>query len=221
MPSAPPAQARCASKQSARGPTTTCASLFLLSTTQRTHAEETTRRYLLIDTTSPTPHPVAAIDPYDVSRLRSHAESLSIPLALGTHVLTTHHHADHAGGNSDFLKSFPDAQIFGGSKQVEALNTAPLQHGDEIRVGNLVVRAIHTPCHTQDHICFYVEAPEGDEGEGPRRAVFTGDTLFVGGCGRFFEGEPGEMHTALNERLAGLPEDTTVWNGHEYTKSVR
>lgn len=51
------------------------------------------------------------------------------------------------------------------------------------------------------------------------RAVFTGDTLFIGGCGKFFEGTAAEMHKALNERLAGLPDDTKVYPGHEYTKS--
>jgi hydroxyacylglutathione hydrolase len=51
------------------------------------------------------------------------------------------------------------------------------------------------------------------------RAVFTGDTLFIGGCGKFFEGTAEEMHKALNVVLAGLPDDTKVYPGHEYTKS--
>ena len=51
------------------------------------------------------------------------------------------------------------------------------------------------------------------------KAVFTGDTLFIGGCGRFFEGTPAEMHKALNTVLAGLPDDTKVFPGHEYTKN--
>lgn len=51
------------------------------------------------------------------------------------------------------------------------------------------------------------------------KVVFTGDTLFIGGCGRFFEGKPEEMNTALNEVLAKLPDDTKVYPGHEYTKA--
>jgi len=51
------------------------------------------------------------------------------------------------------------------------------------------------------------------------RVVFTGDTLFIGGCGKFFEGNGTEMNKALNEILAGLPDDTKVYPGHEYTKS--
>jgi hydroxyacylglutathione hydrolase len=92
------------------------------------------------------------------------------------------------------------------------------------------VTALHTPCHTQDSICYFME-------DGNDRAVFTGDTLFIGGCGRFFEGNAKEMHKALNEVLAALPDDTKVyvcpyiayhnsWSlltaiqpGHEYTKS--
>merc|ERR1712098_41609 len=51
------------------------------------------------------------------------------------------------------------------------------------------------------------------------RVIFTGDTLFHGGCGRFFEGTPEEMDTALNKTLAAVPDDTKVYPGHEYTKA--
>lgn len=51
------------------------------------------------------------------------------------------------------------------------------------------------------------------------RVVFTGDTLFHGGCGKFFEGTAEEMNKALNKTLAALPDDTVVYPGHEYTKS--
>jgi len=90
-------------------------------------------------------------------------------------------------------------------------------------------RCVHTPCHTQDSICFYIEDKKTNE-----RGVFTGsappnclldiwtdlqhrDTLFLAGCGRFFEGTPEEMHAALTH-LGKLPDDTLVFNGHEYTK---
>jgi hydroxyacylglutathione hydrolase len=51
------------------------------------------------------------------------------------------------------------------------------------------------------------------------KVVFTGDTLFIGGCGKFFEGTPKEMNTALNEILYNLPDETKVYPGHEYTKN--
>lgn len=77
-------------------------------------------------------------------------------------------------------------------------------HGDTFNVGGIKVKALHTPCHTQDSICFFFE-------DGSDRAVFTGDTLFIGGCGRFFEGTPEEMDKALNQTLAALPDDTKVY----------
>ena len=103
-------------------------------------------------------------------------------------------------------------------------------HGETFKVGDsITVTALHTPCHTQDSICWYMQ--DGDE-----KVVFTGDTLFIGGkrlgmlndrmktctcgllltrmsagCGRFFEGTAEEMHKALNETLAALPDDTRVY----------
>ena len=67
----------------------------------------------------------------------------------------------------------------------------------------LSVTCLETPCHTTGHICYYVTS-KGLE----NKAVFTGDTLFVGGCGRFFEGSPEQMYHALCEVLALLPQDT-------------
>ena len=66
--------------------------------------------------------------------------------------------------------------------------------------------ALHTPCHTQDSVCFYFK-------DGEDKAVFTGDTMFIGGCGRFFEGSAEEMHKALNETatLADLTEEVWAW----------
>jgi hydroxyacylglutathione hydrolase len=66
-----------------------------------------------------------------------------------------------------------------------------LKHDDTFKLGNLAVRAVATPCHTQDHICYYVEDAAKDQ-----RAVFTGDTLFVSGCGRFFEGTAQEVRSS-------------------------
>ncbi|EEP80169.1 hydroxyacylglutathione hydrolase [Uncinocarpus reesii 1704] len=86
-------------------------------------------------------------------------------------------------------------------------------HGEKFKIGDrITVTALHTPCHTQDSICYFAE-------DGNQRIVFTGDTLFNAGCGRFFEGNAQEMHKALNEVLASLPDDTKVYPGHEYTKS--
>lgn len=114
------------------------------------------------------------------------------------------------------LKTFPSLPIIGG-KDCDRVSRTP-EHKSQFPIGkNITVTALHTPCHTQDSICYYLE--DQDSEGGPQRAVFTGDTLFIGGCGKFFEGTPAQMHKSLNETLASLPDDTLVYPGHEYTKS--
>ncbi|KXT18543.1 hypothetical protein AC579_2276 [Pseudocercospora musae] len=124
-------------------------------------------------------------------------------------IINTHHHHDHAGGNAEILKTYP-IPIIGGKDCAKVTKTP--NHGETFTIGEgIKVKALHTPCHTQDSICYLFE-------DGNDRAVFTGDTLFIGGCGRFFEGTAEEMDTALNKTLAALPDDTRVFPGHEYTK---
>ncbi|KAF2453640.1 beta-lactamase-like protein [Lineolata rhizophorae] len=126
-----------------------------------------------------------------------------------TSIINTHHHYDHAGGNTDLLKLFP-VPVIGGRDCAKVTHTPA--HKETFTIGDgIKVTALHTPCHTQDSICFFFE-------DGDNKAVFTGDTLFIGGCGRFFEGTAEEMHKALNKTLAALPDDTKVFPGHEYTK---
>ncbi|KAI5803473.1 beta-lactamase-like protein [Peziza echinospora] len=142
--------------------------------------------------------------------LKEHVAQKSINF---TAVLNTHHHRDHSGGNDALLKAFPSVPILGG-EQVPSL-TRRLKDREVFKVGeDIKVTALHTPCHTQDSICYFAEDSKSGE-----KAVFTGDTLFIGGCGRFFEGTPAEMHKALNETLAALPDNTSIYPGHEYTKS--
>lgn len=74
-------------------------------------------------------------------------------------------------------------------------------------------RCLATPCHTQDSICYH--ATDASDAEHPG-GVFTGDTLFIAGCGRFFEGTGAEMDAALSY-LGTLPDDTIAYVGHEYT----
>ncbi|KAI0157426.1 hydroxyacylglutathione hydrolase [Xylariaceae sp. FL1272] len=129
-----------------------------------------------------------------------------------TAIVNTHHHWDHSGGNKKLLGELgkPDLPIIGGEK-CEAVTKTP-GNGEPWSIGSIAVKGLYTPCHTQDSICWFMQ--DGDD-----KVVFTGDTLFHGGCGRFFEGTADEMHTALNKTLASLPEDTKVYPGHEYTKA--
>lgn len=128
-------------------------------------------------------------------------------------IVNTHHHWDHAGGNEHFHKKSPDLPIIAG-KDSELVTYTP-SHQEVIDLGDqLSITALHTPCHTQDSICYYVK-----DSKTGQKGVFTGDTLFISGCGRFFEGTPAQMNTSLNEILGKLPKDTLTFPGHEYTKS--
>mmetsp|Transcript_40789 Transcript_40789/g.81069 ORF Transcript_40789/g.81069 Transcript_40789/m.81069 type:complete len:258 (+) Transcript_40789:98-871(+) len=128
-------------------------------------------------------------------------------------IFTTHKHFDHAGGNSVIAKVFPDITIYGGvADNVEAC-TEFVNDGDELTLGeNIQVRCIHTPGHTMGHISYFFC-------EGDHKVVFTGDTLFVGGVGKFFEGTGADMYPSLYSKLAKLPGDTLIYCGHEYTLS--
>ncbi|THV07884.1 Metallo-hydrolase/oxidoreductase [Dendrothele bispora CBS 962.96] len=163
--------------------------------------------YLIIDEST---NKATAVDPYDVEKVSAAVDKLGVQIIAG---LTTHHHHDHSGGNKEFASKYPDIPMYGGSSQSPAL-TQIVKDKDEFNLGdNIAVRCLATPCHTQDSICYHVTDKQkpGDAG-----GVFTGDTLFIGGCGRFFEGNADEMDAALSY-LGTLPDKTVVYNGHEYT----
>ena len=142
--------------------------------------------------------------------LKEHISAGKINL---TAIVNTHHHWDHSGGNDKMLEQFSGTPIIGG-KDCQSVSKTP-SDGAKFPIGkNISVTPLYTPCHTQDSICYFMEDSSTNE-----RAVFTGDTLFIGGCGKFFEGTPKQMHKALNEVLASLPDDTKVYPGHEYTKN--
>jgi len=86
--------------------------------------------------------------------------------------------------------------------------TDRVNDGDPVQVGGLRGRVIFIPAHTSGHVAYWF--PD-------QRAVFTGDTLFAGGCGRLFEGDAAQMIGSLG-KLAALPDDTRVYCGHEYTE---
>lgn len=128
-------------------------------------------------------------------------------------ILSTHHHPDHVGGNEDLIAALRPAapRVYGYHADAGRIPgiTDPLEDGQELGVGTLRARAIFIPAHTRGHLAYYFES---------EAAVFTGDTLFAGGCGRLFEGDAAQMKSSL-ERLAALPDDTSVYCGHEYTRN--
>jgi hydroxyacylglutathione hydrolase len=127
-----------------------------------------------------------------------------------THILNTHHHFDHTGGNLD-LKAATGARIVGpraDAERIPGIDEA-VGEGDETAFGTARARILDIPAHTRGHIAFWF----ADDA-----AVFTGDTLFAMGCGRLFEGTPAQMFAAMR-KLEALPGETRVYCGHEYTVS--
>ncbi|MUI16385.1 hydroxyacylglutathione hydrolase [Massilia dura] len=156
----------------------------------------------------------AVVDPGDaapiLAALREHALTL-------TAILLTHHHRDHIGGVPALLQCH-DVPVYGPRHDGIAAVTVPLGEGDRITVPGLGLELaiMDVPGHTNGHIAYYSDSEEAG-GEGMRR-LFSGDTLFAGGCGRLFEGTPAQMAASL-DKLAALPPDTQVFCAHEYTLS--
>ncbi|PKQ02411.1 MAG: hydroxyacylglutathione hydrolase [Alphaproteobacteria bacterium HGW-Alphaproteobacteria-12] len=127
-----------------------------------------------------------------------------------THILNTHHHFDHAGGNTE-LKEKTGCTVIGpkGEKDLIPGIDRAVGDGDIVELGAARARVIEVPGHTRGHIAYSF----GDE-----RIAFVGDTLFALGCGRLFEGTAQQMWTSLGKLMA-LPDDTVVYCAHEYTQA--
>jgi hydroxyacylglutathione hydrolase len=128
-------------------------------------------------------------------------------------IWNTHHHWDHVGGNEELVAKLAIVDVCGhvSDRGRIAAQTRFLEEGDHFTLGELDVRILHIPGHTTGAIAYVV----GSAAKTP--AVFTGDTLFIAGCGRLFEGTPAMMFDSLR-KLAALEDDTQVYCGHEYTR---
>lgn len=140
-------------------------------------------------------------------------------------VLATHYHPDHIGGDLfghpveglAALKECVDVPVHvhrreaAGVRKMTGLSAGDLilhDGGEVVRVGEISIRLMHTPGHTPGSQCFLVED----------RALVSGDTLFIQGCGRVDlpGGDPDEMYRTLTQRLAGLPDQVILYPGHHY-----
>lgn len=127
-----------------------------------------------------------------------------------SHILNTHNHGDHVGGNKA-IQEATGCRIVGFGPDAERIPgiTQRVQDGERVSVGSAEAEVIFVPGHTRGHIAYWFAAD---------KALFCGDTLFALGCGRLFEGTPQQMWPSL-QRLRALPDDTRVYCAHEYTAS--
>ncbi|EIK96316.1 hydroxyacylglutathione hydrolase [Pseudomonas sp. M47T1] len=160
--------------------------------------------WLLQDTASKR---CAVVDPGDAAPVRAWLEQH--PEWQLTDILVTHHHNDHVGGVAE-LKQLTGATVYGPAHENIPARDVALDDNATVQVLGLTFQVIAVPGHTLGHIAYY------HAGSAP--LLFSGDTLFAGGCGRLFEGTPAQMHQSL-QRLANLPHDTAVYCAHEYTLS--
>lgn len=147
----------------------------------------------------------AVVDPSEARPVRA---ALVAGRRRLTHILNTHHHPDHTGGNAELKAEF-GARIIGPGKdraRIPAMDEG-VDESSAVALGSHRARVLEIPAHTRTHIAFAFE----DDG-----AVFTGDTLFAMGCGRLFEGTPEMMWRSLS-KLMTLPDASRVYCGHEYT----
>lgn len=127
-----------------------------------------------------------------------------------THILTTHHHADHVDGNLE-LKTETKCTIVGPKGEADKIPGIDIKigGGQSYMLGGFEAKVLDTPGHTLGHISYWF--PDA-------KVAFVGDTLFSLGCGRILEGDPKMMWGSL-QRLAALPPETAFHCGHEYTEA--
>ncbi|MGZ8189725.1 MAG: hydroxyacylglutathione hydrolase [Methylococcaceae bacterium] len=160
--------------------------------------------YLIHD---PLSHETAVVDPALAQPVLDTLDKNGWQL---TYILNTHHHNDHTGGNLE-LKQKTGCKIIAAridKHRIPGIDIG-VNESDVISLGNHSARVIATPGHTSGHIVYYFADDE---------LLFCGDTLFVMGCGRLFEGSAEQMWNSL-KKLKALPASTRIYCTHEYSQT--
>jgi hydroxyacylglutathione hydrolase len=145
----------------------------------------------------------AIVDPGDAAPVLLELKNAGLRLS---HILLTHHHADHIGGVPELVREWQPRVIGPADSRIAGLDEVVSQ-GDRIILPELGLEfeVMEVPGHTRSHIAYF-----------GHHCLFSGDTLFSAGCGRLFEGTAEQMQISL-DMLAALPGETQLFCGHEYT----
>ena len=121
------------------------------------------------------------------------------------YVIDTHGHSDHTAGNEELRSAFHSKIV--AHKLSHVNKDISVVDGDTIRVGTITIKVLHTPGHTPDSICLLTDGK-----------LLTGDTLFVGECGRtdLSGGSARDMYISLLQKIAKLDDNLEVYPGHDY-----
>ncbi len=152
-----------------------------------------------------------AVDPLDHKKCLAHAKNAGWTITL---ILNTHEHGDHTGGNKAMIAA-TGAKLLAHANAKDRIVGIDrgLSAGDVIKVGRSVeLEALDTPGHTMSHVCLLSHTDQP--------ALFCGDTLFNAGAGNCHNGgHPNELYETFVSQLAGLPDDTLIYPGHDYIEN--
>ncbi|XP_069554752.1 probable hydrolase PNKD [Brachyistius frenatus] len=163
--------------------------------------------YLVIDTASSV---AVVVDPADPQTVQAVLEQEGVMLEA---ILCTHKHWDHSGGNKGLKRLHGSCRVYGHAADNIPGLTHPLSHKDSMTVGRMHFKALFTPGHTVGHMIYLLDG----QAVGAPSSLFSGDLVFLSGCGRMFEGTATTMLSSL-DTVVSLSDDILLWPGHEYAE---
>ncbi len=163
--------------------------------------------YVVLDPSAP--EAALVVDPGMGGPVIEKLKSLGATVAA---ILITHPHLDHIAGIEDVYAYAYRPRVVTYMSDMERIPRANtvVDDEDELTFGPFTVKVLHVPGHTRGHVAYLV----GDN-------LFTGDTLFLGGCGRIFEGRAEDLFHSLYGKIRGFSDELKIYPGHEYTVRTR